>query len=144
MRSRDSCITNTVDPPHPQHFSADLLGLGSRHSSHRTPLDHLVLVARGTNFPGPHRSVMIGKIILGRLSHPGHCADSRKKITHSLPVKKTFTCPGASTLGTGFSTAVHLGAADALVGNIGRKMQSLHLPLLHPLTLPWLAGIFQQ
>lgn len=73
---------------------------------------------------------MVGKIVLGRLSHPGHCADSRKKTTRSLPVKKTFTCPGASTLGTGFSTAAHLGAADALVGNIGRKMQSLHPPIV--------------
>lgn len=72
-------ITNTVDPPHPQHSPAALLRLGSRHSSHRTPLDHLALVARGTNLPRPHRSVMIGKIVLGRLSHPGHCTDSRKK-----------------------------------------------------------------
>ena len=121
-------ITNTVDPPHPQHSPAALLRLGSRHSSHRTPLDHLALVVRGTNLPRPHRSVMIGKIVLGRLSHPGHCTDSRKKIIHSLPVKKTFTCPGASTLGIGFSTAAHREVADPLVGNMGRKMQSLYPP----------------
>lgn len=45
-------------------------------------------------------------------------------------MKKTFTYPGTSALGIGFSTAALLDAADTLVGNIGRKMQSLHPPVV--------------
>ena len=52
------------------------------------PLDHLALVARE---PGPLGTIKSGKIVLSRLSHPGHCTDSRLKHTPSLLMKRVHS-----------------------------------------------------
>lgn len=51
-------------------------------------LDHLALVARVACVPGPHRTVVLEKIVLGRLPYPWHGVDSRLKHFPSLPVRK--------------------------------------------------------
>lgn len=49
-------------------------------STKGTPLDCLVLEAKGSCSPGP-RIARIKEIVLGRLLLPGHCTDSRLKYT---------------------------------------------------------------
>lgn len=46
------------------------------------------LVARKACIPGPHETITIGKTVLGRISHPGHCTDSRWKHKLSACEKK--------------------------------------------------------
>lgn len=52
------------------------------------PLDHLALAARGACIPEPPGAITIGKTVLGRLPHIGHCTNSRLKHNSSLLVKK--------------------------------------------------------
>lgn len=51
------------------------------------PPDHLALVGKGICILGPHGTITIGKIVLDRMPHPGHCTGGRLKHTSSL-VKK--------------------------------------------------------
>lgn len=42
----------------------------------------------GLYVPGPHRTIVIGKTVLGRRPCPRHCKDSRLKYILSLPEKE--------------------------------------------------------
>lgn len=53
-------------------------------------LEYLALVARESYVSGPHRSVTIRKIVLGRLLPPRHCTSSRLKYTPSYSVKEAY------------------------------------------------------
>lgn len=54
------------------------------------PLDCLMLVAKEAGIPELHGNVTVGKTVLGRPPHPGHCTDSRLKHDSSLPGKKAY------------------------------------------------------
>lgn len=85
------------------------------------PLDYLSLVARRTVFL--YRTIIIAKIVLGRLLYTVHYTDSRLKHIPSLSVKKGLsTCPGTPTQRTGFRFATHIEATEAPSGNTGRKI----------------------
>lgn len=56
------------------------------HSTHRKPLEHMALVARGACISGPHGTETIRETVLGRIPHPGHYIDNRLKHTSSVLV----------------------------------------------------------
>lgn len=69
------------------------------------PLDCLVLMTRGSCAPGPHRTITIRKIVLGRVSYPGLWqTEIRPQSEHE---RSPFNCPGASTEGQA-SGLVHI------------------------------------
>lgn len=117
----------------PPHTLSSCLNKGSGHiqPTQGMPLDHLALGAKGTCIPGLHRTVPIGKTVLGRPPPSGHHTDSRWKHTHYQPScgKGLFACPGTSIWGTDFRFDIPLEATEALLGNGSRETSSLHTPV---------------
>lgn len=53
-----------------------------------TPLDSLMLLAKGSCIPASHRIVVIRKTVLVRFPCPGHYVDSKLRYNHNLSVKE--------------------------------------------------------
>lgn len=76
---------------HPLHSPAALLKPSSLQKPHEgMPLDCLTLVAKKTGIPELHRTITIGKTIVGSPPPPGNCADSKLKHNSSLPIQKAY------------------------------------------------------
>lgn len=93
---------------------------------------HLVWWPEGLTFPVPSSPQVSNnwKDSSRQATTSRWCTESRMKHNSSLPVKKRFSCPGASTWETGFSPSSR--TTDILVGNLGGKTPSLHSPLALP------------
>lgn len=50
-------------------------------ATQRLPLGHLALEAQGTCISRSHGTTAVSKIVLGKISLPGHCTDNRLKHT---------------------------------------------------------------
>ena len=67
-------------------------------AAQRTPFDHLALVAGGWDgeafIPGSHRTVVLGRMVFGRLPLPEHCTNSGLRHIHTPSLTLAF-CEGS-------------------------------------------------